>query len=341
MKRDSIFDHEEQAREQARAEIERQAAEELRKTREEEQASSERAINGSVDEVHRYARRAARFSQLKRDVIGRLKKMIRANPDLDTGDPIKTVSNLSVVLFGWLGAYLFDFFLLGILSSYWLNMQSANALIRTIAKFVIPLAFLFLEIALATLLVNAYKRGKRLVQSLWAAFSTLIIIGVAWFTASMVMASEDVDVLGDLGIGGMGLLLFMVLIAVMPHVVLLFGGLLGYEGKALLLVFGRRFRARRYDKKYEKAADTALSHFRLFVRKTEEHRRRFPGTEWVLSETFSAEAREIINDRMGYRVIPSRDDFDPPDGPEAAPAEMANVPPGTPVNGVPAFARQS
>lgn len=300
-----LFQIEQSAGDRGHENSERIRKENLRLTRESEKDASQKNLFKAVDRIHASSKHKVHFEDTRNQAVKRLEKTIEANPILDDGDPIKTITRVPLVVFGLIGAFAIDFFLFGVMSSYLLSMQEANWVTRWVAKVVIPLTVVAIEAVVSSLLVRATLDRKRLTSFAWRTLSVAFVVFIGSYTGSMVIANEGADSIFDLEGGKLGLLLLIVSIAVLPHIVLLFGGKPGYEGKALLLIYGKRFLVRWYDRKYRKHFDKAVSHFTKFARMLSDHESYFDCEKWDMSTLFTAEARMTINDAMDAEIIPA------------------------------------
>jgi len=298
-----LFQIEHSAGNRGRENSERIKQENLRLTRESEKDASQKKLFKAVDRIHASSKRKDHFESKRNQAVKRLEKTIEANPILDDGDPIKAVTRVPLVVFGLIGAFAIDFFLFGVMSSYLLSMQEVNLVTRWVAKVVIPLTVVVIEAVISSLLVRATLDRKRLTSFAWRTLSVTFVVFIGSYTGSMVIANEGADSIFDLEGGKLGLLLLIVSISVLPHIVLLFGGKPGYEGKALLLIYGKRFLVRWYDRKYRKHFDKAVSHFTKFARMLSDHESYFDCEKWDMSTLFTAEARRTINDAMDAEII--------------------------------------
>lgn len=322
MKKINTYEIEEEAKAEGRAEASRMAEEGQRLLREDEKSDSTKRLWKLVDKVLKYARKTVKFEDNTTDAINELGKAARANPTLDSGDPVQTMSRFSVTGFSYGGAYAFDFILLGALSGYWIGLVGGSWVLLWIAKIVLPFVVLALEVGVASNFVSAAIERRRVATYGWGLFSTIIVAGVGLYTANMVMANEGFDSLSEMGFGDLGFLGFMMAIAMMPHLILLFSGLAGYEGKALILLYWKRFKVRQNNRKCQKYSDNTRIAFAKFTRAHDEHVEYFSCAKWDLSAVFSADARRVINESMEAEIIPA----------PSAPPPITN---GTPLSATP------
>ncbi|GMQ83198.1 MAG: hypothetical protein BMS9Abin05_2688 [Rhodothermia bacterium] len=301
---DDIHELQKAARERGRHKEERKKAEMSSKTLESAEATAEGAVLAQAKQVRKCSSIYVSFRKKLKDAAGKLSDMIEANPKLDDSDPIQMSRRLSVVVFGWGGAYGFDVLLIGAFSSYWLSMQSVNVVIHYLSKAVLPFLILGLEIALLSMLVSAILHRKMIQRVLIGMLCVFIVIVFGWFAAAMVMAYEEVSSISEMDSTQIGILLLAVLSAVLPHIVILGGGLAGYEGKAMLFVSFYRHRVRKYGRKVRKHLDNILEEFNELTRCLDAHKKKYPDKVWNLTRMFSAETRDVINQALDYEAIP-------------------------------------
>jgi len=203
-----------------------------------------------------------------------------------------------------------------------------------IAKVVIPLVVLTLEMAIATLLYDAYRRsGLKGAALLWGTLAVALVTGLCIITASTLMEQSEADTLGGMSASELGLTIAFTILSMAPHLVILFSGKMGVLGKAQVVDLIRRIRLNRLNLKFDRRALRAFSEFsgrkRDIVDYDEKHERPFR------EEMFPKVVRDIINEAAGVQVLhpPPGEPYEPDDGARLAALRRGFAPQPTHPNG--------
>ena len=295
----NLFRKEQDARDEGqRADAEREAVNQ-RKAQQDARDEAEEEMDDLVNEIHRHTRRADKAKGMRDETIDRLQHATRANSTLDTGDPLQLVSQLMVVLLGIVGAYCFDYILFSSFVNYLLTLIGVTKGFLFWARVVVPAVVIGLELVLSALLYSAkQKAGTWRSPAVigWTILAVATLVALSIMTAATILAGEQVESLWDMTLGQIMLMFPVTVFSAVPHAILLFSGRMGHEGKAMIFIIWRRFRARWLDSRYKRRADRGVAVYRRFAR----HLSRNP---WFGPVFFTESARDIINERMGQDVI--------------------------------------
>ena len=302
----NLFHDEQAARAEAAPTIAQNKAREERDRRERARPKAEAETDKHVDAVNRHARRAD-SAQSKRDELReRNREAVKDNADLDTGNPIQDVSqHLAIAVIP--AAYILDVLLFKNFVSYMLA-SSQNESNLTPALLIVSAAVVLVEVFLATQLYGALRdartwRNPAVIA--WGVLAVVFMLGCSLVTGATLIANEGASSMWDLNVWQFGLLIPAVMIAAIPHAMLLFSGRAGYFGKALLYKNIRRGRIRFLDRLYAYHADKAVAHFRKFKRRANNYYHTYRHNPWSDPFIFTDAARRIVNERLRTEAIPS------------------------------------
>lgn len=225
--------------------------------------------------------------------------------DFDMGNPARFASLLSIVFLSAIAALLIDYFWLGLSTEFILDLAGTDedSLFAQLAKVAIPIVVIILEATLAGLIYTSYLKSKlRGMALFWGAFAVAFLVCLCLATASALIASSEADSIGEMDVWEILLMIAYTGLSSLPHVIILFSGRLGYEGKGLLYVMIRWRWAQWLNLRYDRRASATLAEFNRMERDIdtfdEKHHRSYR------RGVFSKDARHIINTCAGVQLIP-------------------------------------
>ena len=325
----NIFELEQQAiRESQLADQEREAQtarDELKAAR----SQDKKAIDKRTASVYRLATRANDTKTRLLNVLNRHLGIVK--PRLD---PVEMASRLIVVLLAVFAAFCMDYFWLGISTSFLMELDGIDpdSAYGRIAKVVMPLVVLALEMAIATLLYDAYSKSRlKGAALLWGTVAVALVTGLSIITASTLIEQSGVDTLGDMSLSELGLMIAYTILSMAPHLVILFSGKMGVLGKAQVVDLIRRLRLNRLNLKFDRRSLRAFAEFNRRDRDIADYNEKHPHP--FREEVFPKIVRNIINEAAGVQVIqpPSGAPYEPDDDTRRdAPRPVSNPQPTNP-----------
>ena len=296
----NIFAREQQAIDEAERAAQENQAQTARDELDDQRIPDLKAIDRRTAKVYRLVKRANHIKTRFRDALNRHLDTVK--PRLD---PVEMVSRLIVVLLAVFAAFALDYFWLGISASFLMELDGidSDSTYGEIAKVVIPLVVIVIEMSIATLMYDAYSKSRlKGAALLWGAAAVALIIGLCIITASTLIEKSDADALGDMSLSEWGLMIAYTIMSALPHLVILFSGKMGVLGKAQVFYLIRRFRVQRLNLKFDRRSLRAFAEFsgrqRDIADYDEKHQRPFR------EEVFPKIVRDIINEAAGVQVIP-------------------------------------
>jgi hypothetical protein len=280
----------------------------------ETQRRRRRQIDGCLRQSHDAAHRAVAWRG-QRDVAAATRVALEeSHPDFADMNARRTtgymfliamlfaVCILDILVFGPTAEYLARVFLGG------------HPRLILAARFLIPAAFLLIELGIASKLYFASQgtdaaraRGGATYWT-WACIALLFSFVTPALVISTQMAAYPGDESERLAMIFRWQVMALVIIAFVTHLLVIFGGQAAHEAKTYVTYRLRHRRASRQiastDAAFEHEAQQATSAFGTYLRTLNEHNTATPQSP-VAPGPFDTVARELINERYGYEIIQS------------------------------------
>jgi len=225
--------------------------------------------------------------------------------------------------------YVIDVLLLAAANEYLVGLRyGAGGNMAAAAIFILPACVIWLELSVSQHRLEARQKAERLSvvarQKDRVAYWKWSIIGglLALVLPALVIATVlERELSGSIGLADLGLtktmlLLGLILLALVCHVMMIYGGENANRAWSYLIYRFRRGRLQRGAEREEAICEdgraVVAEGFNTYMEAFDEYNRHHPEAR-IQPGPFDASVREIINAYFGYAVIPN------PEGPRAAP----------------------
>lgn len=309
----------------------------------EAQRRRRRQLDQCLPETHRAAHRADQWRSTHQETTTRREQLEDAHPELIDLNGRQVVGYLLLVLM--LGAlYLVDLLVFSPTAEYLARtFLSGHPWLQTVARFLIPLCILLIELGLASKLYFAREEAARAGSRgasywFWFLLALLFALVMPTLVIATQMAAHVETVSERMEIIYGWQMVALVILTFVTHLLVIFGGRPSHDAKTYLL-YRHRHRSlsraiRQQDAGFEREAQNATLSFSTYLRTLNAYNDATPQAR-VTPGPFDAVTRHLINERYGYEVIQSPSVNNPGNG-----AAGVNPNGGAPASPTGASARQ-
>lgn len=257
------------------------------------------------DQAHAAFRHREKRTRTQEDLAG----LEARNPEFANAETSSTTADFVIVL-GVLAVLSLDFWLFGSLAEFLVSLGFGNdPRLVWVARILIPVSVVFLELKLSNLM-HMERRGRDGLgvsgrYYIFLALGILImlvmpLISVATTVAARAGTAADARRAFD------AMTLGLVLLALVSHAALLFGGPSAHRAKARLVFSARRRTFRRNielaDARFRREAPRLVTVTTAYIHSLQDHNTSFPGRH-LDAGPFDRVTRETVNEVFGYEMI--------------------------------------